>query len=118
MGASKIMESTDNRQKLTDERKAFEEHMADPSLLLRNADGDYMYMRVARLWRCWQARAALSAPAVPEGWKLVPIEPTPEIIEAMRNGPADYHFRDIYDQINAAYCRAIAAAPQPQEPQT
>ena len=58
------------------------------------------------------AHAALSAPA---GWKLVPIEPTPETIEAMRNGPGDYHFRDINDQINAAYCRAIAAAPSPQE---
>lgn len=56
-----------------EERKAFEAHMTDPSLLLRNADGDYMYMRVARLWTCWLARAALSAPAVPEDFKLVPL---------------------------------------------
>ena len=27
------------------------------------------------------------APAIPEGWQLVPIEPTPEMIEAGRNAP-------------------------------
>lgn len=49
-----------------------------------------------------------------EGWKLVPEVPTPEMIEAAKKGPADYHFRDIDDQVNAAICRAIAAAPAAQ----
>ena len=31
------------------------------------------------LWICWQARAALSQPSTEQGWKLVPVEPTPEM---------------------------------------
>ena len=51
--------------------------------------------------------------AVPEGWRTVPVEPTDAMVEVMKNGPADYHYRDIEGQIKAAYRRAIAAAPTP-----
>jgi hypothetical protein len=44
------------------------------------------------------ARAALEAeakpaPAEPEGWKLVPVEPTPEMIEAANEGDDAYTLR-------------------------
>ena len=56
-------------------------------------------------WDVWLGRAALSAPAVPEGFKLVPIEPTPEMIDATYHGqPMDDIWRDM-----------VNAAPQPQE---
>lgn len=66
-------------------------------------------------WNAAIAALATQAEAVkvPAGWKLVPVEPTTEMVEAAKNGPADYHFRDIADQINAAYCRMLAAAPTP-----
>lgn len=51
------------------------------------------------------ARAALSAPA---GWKLVPIEPTREMLDAVRNGPEHETWRDGYHAM-------LAAAPSPQE---
>ena len=39
-------------------------------------------------WKAWQARAALSAPShgeqVREGWQLVPVDPTEDMLGAMR----------------------------------
>jgi hypothetical protein len=43
-----------------------------------------------------------SAPTIPEGWQLVPIEPTPEMEEALRRA-AGYHPRTVYaDLLSAA----------------
>ncbi|WP_431482271.1 hypothetical protein [Pseudomonas solani] len=53
-----------------------------------------------------EARAALSAPpaaGVPEGWRLVPVEPTPEMLEA----------GDGYLGTPATYKTMLSAAPQP-----
>ena len=64
-----------------------------------------------------QARAALSAPAVPKGWKLVPIEPTPEmVLNALESERIDWIGHCNLPQ--SIYSAMIAAAPQPQEPQT
>lgn len=51
----------------------------------------------------WQSHAALSAPAVPEGWVLAPVEPTPEMTAAgaRMSGP------------NGTYIAMLAARPQP-----
>ena len=58
-------------------------------------------------WDVWQARVALSQPAAPEGWRLVPIEPTDAMIDATYHGqPLGDIWRDM-----------VNAAPQPQEPQ-
>lgn len=56
-------------------------------------------------WLAWQARAALSAPP---GFKLVPIEPTPEMVKAGWIDKDDVN----PDEIWAAM---LAAAPSPQE---
>lgn len=55
---------------------------------------------------CWQTlRAALSRPAVPEGWKLVPVEPTQEMLDATScPGCAKTDYRHM-----------LAAAPEPAE---
>lgn len=61
-------------------------------------------------WRGWQARAALaSAPvAVPDGWKLVPIEPTPEMEDAGINVPFG---QDDSPPPATVYAAMIGAAP-------
>jgi len=42
-----------------------------------------------------------SAPTIPEGWQLVPIEPTPEMEEALRRA-AGYHQRTVYAALLSA----------------
>lgn len=74
----------------------------------------------------WQARAALSAPAVPDGLFDAAITPCPlryplsDYHRAMSEGPLNYEWQDkphrlVYDLIAALM---YYAAPQPQEPQT
>ncbi|ELQ6126721.1 hypothetical protein R2255_003753 [Cronobacter dublinensis] len=48
------------------------------------------------------------APVVPEGWKLVPVEPTKEMVAKMRyhNGGYDKHIKN-------GYAAMLAAAPEP-----
>ena len=60
--------------------------------------------------QAWSARAALEAQAEPAGWKLVPVEPTPQMLAAVRNGPMHETWMD-------GYRAMLAAAPQqpPQE---
>ena len=54
------------------------------------------------------ARPLPQQPSVPEGWKLVPIEPTKEMICAPPNAwPAD---------AKVTWAAMLAAAPQPKEP--
>ena len=53
-------------------------------------------------WDVWMARAALSVPA---GWKLVPIEPTPGMLQAGEGA----------GRVGPAYRAMLAAAPSPQE---
>lgn len=66
-------------------------------------------------WQLWCA--ALSAPAVPEGYKLVPIEPTPEMVDAAVQAIC-YGPESGFTRIAGPY-RAwrvmLAAAPSPQE---
>lgn len=54
-------------------------------------------------------QAARRAPAVPvpQGWKLVPKEATPEMLEQV------WYLG--YDEMRDAYCVLVAAAPQPPE---
>ncbi|WP_236722703.1 hypothetical protein [Pantoea latae] len=50
-----------------------------------------------------------TAPAVPDGWKIVPVEPTPEMISAGKGGcVTSYMAREIYDDM-------LAAAPSPSD---
>ncbi len=66
-----------------------------------------------------KARAALSAPpaaGVPEGWKLVPIEPTAEMVQAALDKPAFDPLGDLlpWSHITrTSYAAMIKAAPTP-----
>ncbi len=76
-----------------DERAAFEAWVLiiyTPAALKRKGDG-YMERNIDCFWSGWsnRARASLTAPdraanslAAPEGWKLVPVEPTKEMLAA------------------------------------
>ena len=51
------------------------------------APSKYNNYEVQAAWDAWQERAAQPEPSVPDGWKLVPIEPTEEMVNAARNAP-------------------------------
>lgn len=58
-------------------------------------------------------RNALSAPVVPAGWKLVPIEPTPEMLEAGFGAMTDPS--KTRDKTRRVFSSMLSAAPQPQD---
>jgi len=80
-----------------------------------------------------ESRPTLSSPeigvSVPEGWKLVPVEPTGAMLEAVKPWPkhwTDDYLGDNKDRAQAAYmcdqavarqtyCGMLAAAPQPPQ---
>ncbi len=77
-------------------------------------------------WEGWQARAALHRPAasVPDGWQIVPIQPTSAMIalaqfhtehddDVERGDPQNYRARS---QAMAVYSDMLAAAPTPDAP--
>lgn len=55
--------------------------------------------------------AAPAAPAVPPGWRWVPVEPTPEMIAAMAKAWQSAVERDDPNECVAEYRAALAAAP-------
>ncbi len=56
------------------------------------------------------APSAQPAPSIPEGWKLVPIEPTPEMIDAAEY--VDWGDADVRGSCINAWDRMLAAAPE------
>ncbi len=62
-------------------------------------------------WQAWQARAALDTGGVPEGWMLVPVEPTQEMFDAGMKHRAG-HPCNVMD----GYTAMLAVAPQPPAP--
>ena len=67
---------------------------------------DAYWMRDRVVWMLKQRRDAIPgaqpAPSIPEGWKLVPIEPTPEMVEAASG----------YHSLAMAWRAAINVAPE------
>jgi hypothetical protein len=56
---------------------------------------------------------SLCAPSVePEGWKLVPIKPTPKMVRA----GSHHKFRDAYDPEEESYAAMLAASPSAPQP--
>jgi len=53
---------------------------------------------------------AQPAPSIPDGWKLVPIEPTPEMIDAAEY--VDWGDADVRGSCINAWDRMLAAAPE------
>ncbi len=46
--------------------------------------GNYCLINVDLAWCAWNARAAVPvSPSLPEGWQMVPIDPTMEMLEAV-----------------------------------
>lgn len=78
-------------------------------------ESEYTELETESAWEAWQARAALSAPAVPPGWVLVPVEPT----DAMAAAAIVVSLQD-RNSINgvAQYRAMLKAAPSAKEPQT
>lgn len=64
------------------ERAAFEAGI-NPHCRRRNEHGDYVIPEIQDRWNGWQARASLPA-GVPDGWKLVPLEPTDHMMRVAR----------------------------------
>lgn len=79
----------------------------------RSGDG-YMLAYAQSAWTAWQAgwqaRAALSHHSTPQGWKLVPVEPTMEMLDEMNA------FFDASNWVlEATWKSALDAAPTPPE---
>lgn len=120
-GAEAFIAAVCKQQRL---QQQFEEGEGPDPLTMQDADegvSEYMRGFTADIYefRKRRDRAALSAPAVPEGYKLVPIEPTPEMMDAAVQAIC-YGPESGFTRIAGPY-RAwrvmLAAAPSPQEPQ-
>ncbi|ENI8088789.1 hypothetical protein AB5Q65_003442 [Salmonella enterica] len=87
-----------------DERAAFNDWNNDENLPIAGVGAKNA------AWLAWQARAAMlhtgNSPATPDGWQLVPKEPT----EAMNK--AGWAAINEHDAINPTYRAMLAAAPQ------
>lgn len=52
-----------------------------------------------------------AAPVVPQGWKLVPVEPTPEMLNANGQCPIALGQRFLHDDARNTWAAMLAAAP-------
>lgn len=100
-------------------REAFEacaDNLALPKGRL--SDDTYSNGITDHAWRVWQAAAQC---AIPAGWQLVPIEPTPEMLASQHKDAAkivDPVFRSqvlpwMDDNTRALWAELLAAAPRP-----
>lgn len=98
-------------------REAFEQWYlreidGDPEELAVEVDGDYFFHVPRACWLAWQAApsgAQQMPAAVLEGWKLVPREPTTEMLAE----GAIALFAQSREPLASAYRNMLAAAPQP-----
>lgn len=71
------------------------------------------YEGACSAWKVWQARASLPV-GVPDGWKLVPVDPTPEMIQAALDKPCFDPLGDLLPWTHitrTSYAAMLAAAP-------
>lgn len=83
-----------------------------------NAPDVYYYTAEQEAWKVWEARAQLptAGGAVSEGWKLVPINPTDEMVKAAIDTPCVDSGSDAHDEpqdYRNMYSAMLAAAPHP-----
>jgi len=75
------------------------------NLVVKELDGEYSFQHMRYAWQAWQAsRAAM----VPDGWQLVPVEPTAYQVLVGRN--ANSYEGEI---CVAIYLAMLASAPKP-----
>lgn len=108
-----------------EEREAFEK-LPDINAILHNSEFGFneginqyyhpnhaehrlSYAFLMGAWLAWQARA--KAQAVPEGFVLMPKEPTDEIIEAMN----EFDYRNDYSDMDGAYRTIVETLEKAQE---
>ena len=101
------------QQEMDQERAAFEawylREIADgQGSLIKYPNGHYINDTTMDAWYGWQARASLPV-GVPDGWKLAPVEPTPEMVSAAEE--AHMPFGDMDIALRMAILSAPAAAP-------
>lgn len=113
-----------------DERAAFEAFMSErfgstiDRSRVKNGDGEYMAWDMQVAWIVWRRRAAMlkagpvAAATVPEGWKLVPVEPTEEMM--LHNSGCQRHSWDDADCAlrqtrRLVWAHMLAAAPAAPE---
>ena len=113
-----------------DERAAFEAFMSErfgstiDRSRVKNGDGEYMAWDMQVAWIVWRRRAAMlkagpvAAATVPDGWKLVPVEPTEEMM--LHNSGCQRHSWDDADCAlrqtrRLVWAHMLAAAPAAPE---
>lgn len=77
-------------------------------LFMLDEYGSYEDKPVLEHWETWQAA---KSQAVPEGFVLVPKEPTDEIIEAMN----EFDYRNDYSDMDGAYRTIVETLEKAQE---
>jgi hypothetical protein len=97
---------------LQKEREAFESamfKMADGQTKteINPVNGQYMYGVMEAMWQVWQAA---KADAVPDGFVLVPIEPTREMYLAGTHELTQIDFSDLFDDSSIQVYKAMIEA--------
>ena len=115
-----------------DERAAFESFMAErfggaiDRSRVKNGDEEYFAWDMAVAWIVWQGRAAMlkagpvTAATVPDGWKLVPLTPTAEMISSgitahYEGSQSQVHDRPVPGPMECGYMAMLAASPAAPE---
>lgn len=107
-----------NKLDMSKEREAFVRHMNDrcaPCFTTNGVFDDEVDDDVLLAWETWLARAQLNSGewvSVPKGWKLVPVQPTPQMLNAGVNAGV---CASPEPWCPAAYRAMLNAAPQPPE---
>lgn len=98
------------------ERELFEAFASDDGKWLkaieRDAKGNYLLLTTAVGWMWWQAARRAPAAPEPQGWKLVPVEPPQEALDAIDRLVDDPR---AFDDSKSFWDYLLAAAPQPPE---
>lgn len=76
-------------------------------------EDQYSNAHLQEHWLTWQAARASAPHGVPEGWRLVPVEATPEMLNASRwSGSGNVSVDEEWAR-KQVWHRMLAAAPQP-----
>ncbi|HGM7029077.1 TPA: hypothetical protein ACKP7A_001920 [Serratia liquefaciens] len=116
--ALKIVMNAPPAPAVPDERHAFESFVAQrfgetiDRRRAKNGDNEYLAWDMAMAWIVWQRRAPMLTQPVSQGYKLVPVEPTPKQwaagLKAMDTG---------MDKVTLVYKAMLATAPTQGEKQ-